>query len=102
MDCVKLYYKDELVGILTYKEPQYIFVKNEKFSNPSLISHIGLKDKNEYYSHRLFSFFLRFIPKKSRIDINSKVGIEGKDSDYDILKKVASLDLNKNQFWIGL
>ena len=50
MDCVKLYYKDELIGVLTYKEPQYIFVKNDKFSNPELVSHIGLKEKNEYFS----------------------------------------------------
>ncbi len=102
MDCVKLYYKEELVGILTYKEPQYIFVKNDKFSNPELVKHIGLKDKNEYYSNRLFTFFLRFIPQKARIDITEKAGIKEEDSEYDILKKVASLDLNKNQFWIGL
>lgn len=102
MDCVKLYYKEELVGILTYKEPQYIFVKNDKFSNPLLVKHIGLKEKNEYYSNKLFAFFLRFIPQKSRNDIIDKVGINDEDSDYEILRKVASLDLNKNQFWIGL
>ena len=102
MDCVKLYYKDELVGILTYKEPQYIFVKNDKFSKPLLIKHIGLRDKNEYYSNRLFTFFLKFIPQKSREDIKNKAGISDEDSDYEVLKKIASLDLNKNQFWIGL
>ena len=102
MDCVKLYYKDELVGILTYKEPQYIFVKNDKFSNNDLVKHIGLKDKNEYYSSHLFSFFMRFIPNKERLDITSKAGILDDDNDYEMLKKIASLDLNKNQFWIGL
>lgn len=102
MDCVKLYYKDELVGVLTYKEPQYIFVKNDKFSNPLLVSHIGLKEKNEYFSNKLFTFFLRFIPQKTRVDIKKMAGINDQDNDYEILKKVASLDLNKNQFWIGL
>lgn len=102
MDCVKLYYKEELVGILTYKEPQFIFVKNDKFSNPELVKHIGLKDKNEYYSNRLFTFFLRFIPQKTREDIVTKAGIIESDNEYDVLKKVASLDLNRNQFWIGL
>lgn len=102
MDCVKLYYKDELVGILTYKEPHYIFVKNDKFSNNELINHIGLKEKNEYYSNKLFTFFLRFIPQKSRIDVTEKVDIKENDNDYEVLKKVATLDLNKNQFWIGL
>ena len=102
MDCVKLYYKDELVGILTYKDPQYIFVKNDKFSNPALVAHIGLKEKTEYYSSKLFSFFLRFIPQKSREDIIGIAGINSNDSDYEVLKKIASLDLNKNQFWIGL
>lgn len=102
MDCVKLYYKDELVGILTYKEPQYIFVKNDKFSNDDLVKHIGLKEKSEYFSNHLFSFFLRFIPQKTRLDVIKLAGIEKEDSDYEVLKKIASLDLNKNQFWIGL
>lgn len=102
MDCVKLYYKDELVGILTYKEPQYIFVKNDKFSKPDLVKHIGLSDKNEYYSNRLFTLFLRFIPQKSRSDLLGMIGANESDNEYDVLKKVAKLDLNKNQFWIGL
>lgn len=102
MDCVKLYYKDELLGILTYKEPQYIFIKNDKFSNPNLISHIGLKDKNEYYSDKLFTFFYKFIPSDTREDIIEKAGIKSKDSDFEMLKKVARLDLNKSQFWVGL
>ena len=102
MDCVKLYYKDELVGVLTYKEPQYIFVKNNKFSNPELIKHIGLKEKDEYYSNHLFTFFLKFIPNKARVDVNDLAGIKEDDSEYDTLKKIASLDLNKSQFWIGL
>ena len=70
MDCVKLYYKDELLGILTYKEPQYIFVKNDKFSNPNLISHIGLKDKNEYYSDKLFTFFCTLDISRGRYVLN--------------------------------
>lgn len=102
MDCVKLYYKDELLGILTYKKPQYIFVKNDKFSNPNLISHIGLKDKNEYYSDKLFTFFYKFIPSSTREDIIEKAGINSKDSDFEVLKKVAGLELNKSQFWVGL
>lgn len=102
MDCIKLYYREELVGILTYKEPQYIFVKNDKFSNLNLVKHIGLKDKNEYYSNNLFTFFYKFIPENSRVDIIKKAGIHIEDSAYEILKKVAKLDLNKNQFWIGL
>ena len=102
MDCIKLYYKEELVGVLTYKEPQYIFVKNDKFSNPLLVSHIGLKEKNEYFSNKLFTFFLRFIPCNTREDVKKMAGINDGDNDYEILKKVASLDLNKNQFWIGL
>lgn len=102
MDCVKLYYKEELVGILTYKNPQYIFVKNDKFSKPDLVRCIGLKDKNEYFSNHLFTFFMRFIPLKSRDDVREKANILENDNEFEILKKVASLDLNKNQFWIGL
>ena len=103
MECVKLFYKEELMGILTYKEPQYIFVKNDKFSNKTIFSNIGLKEKNEYYSNNLFTFFYKFIPEKSRTDILNKAGINiDKDSEFDMLKKVAKLDLNKCQFWIGL
>ena len=103
MECVKLYYKDELLGILTYRSSQYIFVKNDRFSKPNLISHIGLKDKNEYYSNKLFTFFYKFIPSSTREDIIEKAGIDSNsDSDFEMLKKVAKLDLNKNQFWVGL
>lgn len=102
MECIKLYYKEELVGVLTYKEPQYIFVKNSNFSNMNLIACIGLKEKIEYYSERLFPFFYRFIPHKDRKDIIDKAGINDADSDYEKLRKVASLDLNKNSFWVEL
>lgn len=102
MDCVKLYFKEELVGILTYKEPHYIFVKNDKFSDSNVVKCMGLKEKNEYYSDHLFSFFMRFIPRKERVDIFNKASIGENDSEFEVLKKVASLDLNKNQFWIGL
>lgn len=103
MDCVKLYYKDELLGILTYNTSRYIFVKNDRFSNPNLLKYVGLCDKNEYFSDHLFGFFYKFIPEKKREDIILKAGISiEKDSEYEILKKVAKLDLNKSQFWIGL
>ena len=103
MDCVKLYYKDELFGILTYNEPQYIFVKNDKFSKKMMFNHMGLQEKNEYYSSKLFSFFYKFIPENTRVDIIDKEGIDNNvDSEYEKLKKIAKLDLNKNQFWIGL
>lgn len=101
MDCVKLYYKDELLGVLTYRDSEYIFVKNDKFSNLSLISHIGLKEKNEYYSTKMFTFFYKFIPV-NREDIKEKAGIDNKDNEFEMLKKVARLDLNKNQFWVGI
>lgn len=103
MDCIKLYYKDELLGVLTHQNCNYIFVKNDKFSDKNMFSHIGLKEKNEYYSSRLFTFFYKFIPENTRVDIIEKAGInKEKDDEYEILKKIANLDLNKNQFWIGL
>jgi len=103
MDCVKLFYKEELLGILTYKKPQYVFVKNCNFSDKSMLKHIGLKDKDEYYSNNLFTFFYKFIPASERKDIIDKAGINvDEDDEYEKLKKVAKLDLNKNQFWIGV
>ena len=103
MDCVKLFYKEELLGVLTYIKPQYIFVKNDKFSDKTMFVHMGLQDKNEYYSNNLFAFFYKFIPERSRLDILEKASINlEEDSEFDILKKVAKLDLNRRQFWIGL
>lgn len=103
MDCVKLFYKEELLGVLTYKEPQYVFVKNSNFSDKKMLVHIGLNDKNEYYSSNLFTFFYKFIPSSERMDIIEKAGIKVyEDNEYEKLKKVAKLDLNKNQFWIGV
>ena len=103
MDCVKLFYKEELLGVLTYKNPQYIFVKNGNFSNKSMLEHIGLNDKDEYYSNKLFTFFYKFIPSIERNDIIEKAGINvSEDDEYEKLKKVAKLDLNKNNFWIGV
>lgn len=103
MDCVKLFYKEELLGILTYKEPQYIFVKNNNFSNKNMLEHIGLNDKDEYYSRNLFTFFYKFIPSNERMDVVEKAGIKiEEDNEYEKLKKVAKLNLNKNQFWIGV
>ena len=78
-------------------------MKNDKFSNENIFGHMGLKEKNEYYSSHLFTFFYKFIPENSRIDVIEKAGINKEnDNEYEILKKVANLDLNKNQFWIGL
>ena len=103
MECVKLFYKDELVGILTYNAPNYCFSKNEEFSKKSILYHMGLNEKCEYYSTKLFHFFYKFIPEKERIDIIEKANINLEvDSEYEILKKVARLYLNKSQFWIGL
>ena len=68
-----------------------------------MLVYIGLNDKNEYYSSNLFTFFYKFIPSSERMDIIEKAGIKVyEDNEYEKLKKVAKLDLNKNQFWIGV
>lgn len=103
MDCVKLFYKEELLGVLTYSNPQYIFVKNENFKDKNMLTHLGLNEKKEYYSSNLFTFFYKFIPGEERVDIIKKANIDYKnDNEYEKLKKIALLDLNKNQFWIGV
>jgi len=95
MDCVKLYFKDNLIGILTYdiKNERYIFVKNKFFNNDYIESVIGLnKEKEVYCSTTLFSFFFSFLNKYS----DSKY-----DNEYDELIKIANMNFDKNQFWIG-
>ena len=94
MDCVKLYFKDNLIGVLTYdnKSQKYIFVKNKFFNNHYIESVIGLNDNEVYSSENLFSFFFSFLHKYS----------ENKyENEYEELVKIASMDFDKSQFWIG-
>ena len=95
MDCVKLYFKDNLIGVLTYdiKNNKYIFIKNKFFDNQYIHDVIGLNKKQEvYYSNSLFSFFFSFL---------SKYGNKNCENEYEELLRVANLEFDKNQFWIG-
>ena len=96
MNCVKLYFKDSLIGVLTYNDVNhsYIFVKNKFFTNKYIHDIIGLKeDKEVYASSSLFSFFLTFL---------KKYGNNEEKSEFDKLIDVANIDFDKNQFWIGV
>lgn len=95
MDCVKLYFKDTLIGVLTFdnKQEQYIFVKNKFFNNKYIQDVIGLNQNDEvYYSKTLFSFFFSFL---------KRYGSNIVDNEYEELIKIANCDFDKNQFWIG-
>ena len=95
MDCVKLYFKDNLIGVLTYdiKNSRYIFVKNKFFNNKYIQDIIGIDGVQEvYYSPSLFSFFFTFLKKYGNNDYKN---------EYEELTKIASLDFDKNQSWIG-
>ena len=95
MDCVKLYFKDSLIGVLTYNEKNssYIFVKNKFFTNKYIHDIIGLKqDKEVYASSELFSFFLTFLKRYES---------DEEKNEFDKLIDVAHIDFDKNQFWIG-
>ena len=94
MDCVKLYFKESLIGVLTYdyKNEHYLFVKNKFFTNQYIHEIMGLNEKEVYCSKHLFSFFLSFLKKYGSNDYSD---------DYKELIKIASLQFDKNQFWIG-
>lgn len=94
MDCVKLYFKDSLIGVLTYNDKieQYIFVKNKFFNNKYIEDVMGINNKEVYVSKNLFSFFFSFL---------NKYGSKEYSNEYQELLKVAGLDFDKNQFWIG-
>ena len=95
MDCVKLYFKENLIGILPYdnKNNRYIFVKNKFFNNKYIEDIIGINESTEvYYSSSLFSFFFSFL---------KRYGNKEYENEYDELVKIAGLDFDKNQFWIG-
>lgn len=96
MDCVKLYFKESLIGVLTYdnKNNRYIFVKNKFFSNAYIETIIGLNSTQEvYYSPSLFSFFFNFFIKYSK---------EKYEDEYEELVRIANLNFDKNQFWLGV
>ena len=95
MDCVKLYYKDLLIGVLTYNsnDNKYIFVKNRFFENEYIKSVIGINDDKEiYYSPRLFSFFVSFL---------KRYGTGESVDEYQELLNITKLNFDKNQVWIG-
>ena len=94
MDCIKLYFKDTLIGVLTYnsESDKYMFIKNKFFNNKYIEDAMGLSDKEVYISKNLFSFFLVFL---------KRYGNEEYDHEYNELIKIANLDFDKNQFWIG-
>ena len=94
MDCVKLYFKDSLVGVLTYnsKINKYLFIKNKFFNNDYIEEIIGINKNEVYYSSSLFSFFLSFL---------NRYGNKEYDNEFDELIRIASLDFDKNQFWLG-
>ena len=52
----------------------------------------GLNEKEVYCSKSLFSFFLSFL---------KKYGNSEPSDEYKELVRIASLDFDKNQFWIG-
>jgi hypothetical protein len=96
MDCVKLYFKDSLIGVLTFNQKKnvYIFVKNKFFNNKYINEVVGLNDHDEVYlSSGLFSFFFSFLNRYSNHEY---------DNEYEELVRIASLDFDKNQFWIGV
>lgn len=96
MDCVKLYFKSVLIGILTYdtRKSCYVFVKNKFFNNQYIHEIIGINNNQEvYYSNNLFSFFFTFL---------KKYGEKEYQDEYQELLRVANLDFDKNQFWIGV
>ena len=94
MDCVKLYFKDSLIGVLTYDSncSQYVFVKNKFFENVYIQEIMGINDKEVYVSKHLFSFFFTFL---------KRYGNQECSNEYQELLNIANLDLDKNQFWIG-
>lgn len=96
MDCVKLYFKNSLIGVLTRddKHDRYIFVKNRFFNNKYIEDIMGINSEKEvYYSTNLFSFFLSFLVRYGNKEISN---------EYQELVSIANMDFDKNQFWIGV
>ncbi len=95
MDCVKLYFKQSLIGVLTYNsnDQVYMFIKNKFFTNDYIKNVMGINDDKEiYYSKSLFSFFLSFVKRYGANEVGD---------EYQKLLKITEYDFDKNQFWIG-
>jgi hypothetical protein len=95
MDCVKLYFKQSLIGVLTYNsnDQVYMFIKNKFFTNDYIKNVMGINDDKEiYYSKNLFSFFLSFVKRYGANEVGD---------EYQKLLKITEYDFDKNQFRIG-
>ena len=98
---IKLYFENDLIGILEYQNNIFSFTVDDNYENLFILSLLNFSDEKFFSSPNLFYIFDRFLPAKSRIDIIEEANIEKSDDVFTILCKVASLNLDKDQFWIG-
>lgn len=94
MNCIKLYFRSDLIGVLTYINGTYTFVKNKFYNNNYILDLVGVKDDKEVYvSKDMFKFFYNFILRyPSDKNLN----------EFSRLVEIGKLDLNRSQFWIGV
>lgn len=98
---LKLYYKESLIGQLSFVNEDFIFNVDENFNDFFILKTLNFENEKEFRSKNLFFIFLRFIPEKTRTDIIKEAKIKKDDDIFTVLNKVADLNLDKDQFWIG-
>lgn len=98
---VKLFFKNDLIGALSYVDNNFNFVVDDKYENEFVLNLLNFSKGKEFTSPHLFFIFDRFVPKKTRTDIYKEAKIKKEDNVFEILYKVAALNLDKDQFWIG-
>lgn len=101
-ETIKLYFKDSLIGNLSYVKDEFIFKVDDIYDDFFVLKTIGFDKEKVFNSKNLFFIFLRFIPHKERTDIIKEAKIIAEDSVFEILKKVSKINIDKDQFWIGM
>ena len=106
---IKLCYKNFVLGQLNYDSltKEYVYnsnLENEKRAKEkySELDFYYLTNSVNRRSKKLFKDFIIFMQSASRKDIVSLAGIEKEDSEFEILQKIASINMIDDSFYITL
>ena len=103
---ILLNWQDLNLGRLEYSDGKYVFYVNtgnkEAKAKSPVPADFLFYGKDVLESEAIFSFMSDFIPARSRVDITKKCGITIKDSPFEKMLKVATLQLERSDYWIEL
>lgn len=103
---IKLKMNNIVLGTLSFEDNKYVFCGNEegfrlaKTKTPIIPFVLNESGKTEYI--KLPYPFSRFLVLASREDVKEQLNILDTDTDFDILVKYASSDIEPETFYISI